>query len=256
MKVEVVVGERRYALRLDCPSDLSIPIRFAGPRASAFGIGPAVARPFEADGFVGEVALGGSVNCRTITLTPHGNGTHTECLGHLTAEEVDVLDMLRDAIVPALVITVAPRVVRLPEADFPQPVLTRERIAAELARWPGEFRDAVVIRTLPNDSIKTRMEWGGTGPPWVAPDAMELLAESGVRHLLLDLPSADPERDEGRLLAHRAFWREDRHRTITELIYVPNEVADGPYVLNLQVAPIAQDAAPSRPLLFSLEEVA
>jgi len=39
--------------------------------------------------------------------------------------------------------------------------------------------------------------------------------------------------------------------TITELIYVPNEIDDGPYLLNLQIAPFTSDASPSRPLLFS-----
>jgi len=38
--------------------------------------------------------------------------------------------------------------------------------------------------------------------------------------------------------------------TITELIYVPNEVLDGAYLLNLQIAPFESDASPSRPLLL------
>jgi hypothetical protein len=38
------------------------------------------------------------------------------------------------------------------------------------------------------------------------------------------------------------------------LIYVPNEILDGSYVLNLQVSNFANDAAPSRPMLFDLVE--
>ena len=41
--------------------------------------------------------------------------------------------------------------------------------------------------------------------------------------------------------------------TITEMIFVPDEVADGIYALSLQVAPFVADAAPSRPLLFALD---
>ncbi|MGH7784095.1 MAG: cyclase family protein, partial [Candidatus Binatia bacterium] len=41
--------------------------------------------------------------------------------------------------------------------------------------------------------------------------------------------------------------------TITELIYVPNEVEDGECLLNLQIAPFAADASPSRPVLFKLD---
>jgi hypothetical protein len=32
------------------------------------------------------------------------------------------------------------------------------------------------------------------------------LHESGIQHLLIDLPSVDKEKDEGKLLAHKAFW--------------------------------------------------
>jgi arylformamidase len=79
--------------------------------------------------------------------------------------------------------------------------------------------------------------------------------------LLVDLPSIDRLFDEGKLLNHRIFWnveegsREVNHQTrmsstITELIYVRDEVPDGDYLLNLQIPPFESDAAPSRPLLF------
>ena len=50
-------------------------------------------------------------------------------------------------------------------------------------------------------------------------------------HLLLDLPSVDREEDDGVLAAHHAFWdfprTTDLQRTITELLFVPDEVRDG-----------------------------
>ena len=79
-----------------------------------------------------------------------------------------------------------------------------------------------------------------------------------VKHLLIDLPSIDKEKDEGALLAHKAFWnypvtpRLDAF--ITELIYVPNEIKDGLYLLNIQIAPFETDAAPSRPILFKIQQ--
>jgi hypothetical protein len=39
-------------------------------------------------------------------------------------------------------------------------------------------------------------------------------------------------------------------RTVTELIYAPDPIPDGHYLLNLQVAPLLADAAPSRPVLY------
>jgi hypothetical protein len=38
--------------------------------------------------------------------------------------------------------------------------------------------------------------------------------------------------------------------TITEMIYVPDNVADGSYLLNLQIA--SNDASPSKPVLYSV----
>ena len=83
--------------------------------------------------------------------------------------------------------------------------------------------------------------------------------EKGVEHLLIDLPSVDKEKDGGMLVSHRAFWdfkgKIRANATITELIYVNNRIIDGTYLLNLQVAPFENDASPSRPLLFKIEEM-
>ena len=66
----------------------------------------------------------------------------------------------------------------------------------------------------------------------------------------------DKEFDEGKLLAHKAFWNYanelDKNRTITELIGIPEEINDGIYLLNLSVANIENDASPSRPTIYEL----
>ena len=56
------------------------------------------------------------------------------------------------------------------------------------------------------------------------------MCESGIQHLLIDLPSVDKEKDKGELLAHKAFWNvtdvntlNDDARldcTITEMIFI------------------------------------
>jgi len=40
--------------------------------------------------------------------------------------------------------------------------------------------------------------------------------------------------------------------TITELIFVPNSVKDGKYILNILIAPFENDASPSKPILYKL----
>jgi hypothetical protein len=74
---------------------------------------------------------------------------------------------------------------------------------------------------------------------------------------LIDLPSVDREKDDGLLVSHNAFWNTSGDvrfdATITEFIFVPNAVEDGPYVLNLMIAPFENDATPSKPVLYRVE---
>ena len=96
----------------------------------------------------------------------------------------------------------------------------------------------------------------GEAPSAVTVAFMDKLVQQGVLHLLVDLPSVDREVDGGRLEAHHAFWRvPDNPRqgcSITELIYMPSSAPDGMYLLHLGVAPMDNDAAISRPVLYPL----
>jgi kynurenine formamidase len=95
-------------------------------------------------------------------------------------------------------------------------------------------------------------------------DAARFICESSIQHILIDLPSVDREKDNGELLAHRAFWNvknidnlnEDAriNCTITEMIFVPDDVVDGDYFLNLQIASFENDASPSKPILYDIIE--
>ena len=90
-------------------------------------------------------------------------------------------------------------------------------------------------------------------------NAAHYLRNLSVKHLLLDVPSIDKEEDKGELLAHHAFWNypsDPRTEcTISELVYVPENVKDGVYLLNLQIASFDNDASPSKPVLYSIEHV-
>jgi hypothetical protein len=85
---------------------------------------------------------------------------------------------------------------------------------------------------------------------------MEWIVANQIEHLLVDIPSVDKEQDEGKLLAHKSFWQfpfnTRKNATITELIYVPNHIPDGYYLVNLQYYPFPMDASPSRPLIYAL----
>jgi hypothetical protein len=265
ISIEIDGAVRRFDLA--DPHSLAIPLRFNGPQPNAYGVAKAGSTPCEAGTLVGDTRLGGSCNFEQYTFIPHCNGTHTECVGHLTDERISVDDCLRDALIPSLLISVKPEsaastsetyAVEINEKDL---LITRSSIEKALLAADRNLTDGLVVRTLPNDVTKLSRAYLNEIPPFFSTEAMGLLGELKVRHLLVDLPSIDRIYDEGKLSNHRIFWNVKpgsrqistesfSDRTITELIYVSEDLADGRCLLNLQIAPFSADAAPSRPLLF------
>lgn len=264
MLLTIEVDGRRYRARSAAAVSLAIAIDSDDPKVLAFGVDPPSKHAISGPGFVGETRRGGSCNVVEHRVVPHCHGTHTECIGHLVDEPVSVNDVLRESLIPATLLSVAPEAA----ADGDLQVTDRGlRAALERVSAPG-FRRAIVLRTLPNGTAKLRARYDGAAPPaYLTAAAGGLLAELGCEHLVVDLPSLDRMVDGGKLAAHRAFFglpagsrrladATRRHCTATELAFVPDEVADGLYLLDLQLAPLAADAAPSRPMLLPLEALA
>lgn len=236
--------------------DLSIPLKFDGPQPNSFGVEPATAAACEYGDLVGDTRRGGSCNFERVTFIPHCNGTHTECIGHITDERISIKDCLKDVLIPAVLFTAAAEDI---DGDA---VITKDSLLGAGLAAAKDQNTAVIIRTLPNDEGKLSRRYDKNSiPAYFSQDAMRLIVTYGYTHMLTDLPSIDRLFDDGKLLNHRIFWNVEPgsatihtatriYSTITELIYVPNEVPDGEYVLNLQIAPFVADAAPSRPLLL------
>lgn len=202
------------------------------------------------DSFVGDVAEGGSCNYLKINLTPHGNGTHTECFGHISSQAATLPNALNEFLFAAALISVAPTMLKNGDQVITlKDILTFEKMLNDDCK-------ALIIRTLPNESDKKIKQYSGTNPPYLAHEIGEFLVQKDIKHLLVDLPSVDRESDEGKLAMHKSFWQfPDAPRadcTITELVYVPNQTADGIYLLNLQAPNLHLDAVPSRPILYAL----
>jgi kynurenine formamidase len=249
--------------------DISIPLKFNGPQPTAYGVAGATSEPVETGSLVGDTRQGGSVNFERYTFIPHCNGTHTECVGHITHERISVRDCLQDVIVPAVLVSIEPERESTDSYSVPfglnDRVITRSSLGdLQPSVAAGSTDKALVIRTLPNDDGKLAQQYGEVSiPPYFTTEAMEYIVECGFKHLLVDLPSIDRLFDEGKLSNHRIFWNIEpgsfvvnestrMNSTITEMIYVPNEVKDGEYLLNLQIASFESDCAPSRPLLLEI----
>ncbi|MDX1472287.1 MAG: cyclase family protein, partial [Flavobacteriaceae bacterium] len=178
---------------------------------------------------------------------PHSHGTHTETLGHISPEAHPVNRALLKYFFLSKLISVRP------ETRDEDLVITKSQIEKEINSTGIE---AIIIRTLPNSNNKLSKNYSNTNPPYLDNQAAEFLRENGIKHLLIDLPSVDKEKDEGALQAHKAFWNYPENprydATITEFIYVPDSITDGDYLLNLQIAAFENDAAPSRPILYKI----
>lgn len=250
MLIEVFINENKYRIDLSKPLDISIPLRAGEPNVNAWYVKPVEITPVEIGNWIGDVNRGGSVNFRNIFFNPHGNGTHTECVGHISKEVFTINQCLNKYFFYAKLISV------LPQEIAGDKIITLAQIEAAVGE---EIPEALIIRTIPNAIEKINRQYSNTNPPFLEAKAAEWMHFKNIQHLLIDLPSVDKEHDDGKLLAHHAFWQyphnTQKHRTITELIYVPDSISDGNYLLNIQIASFENDASPSKPVLYVLNPI-
>lgn len=267
MQIELTLHGQRYRADVSVPIDVTRGI-VPGHAGIAFHLGGAREEPVRAGGFVGSVAEGGSVNCQSLDVRVHGNGTHIECVGHILAERVVIADVLP----PPLIVGWLAHVPATPlhashdqvigQSDGADLVVTesalRQAFAPCLAR--GLAPGAAVLRVS-----GPWPDFSGQNAPYFTDNAIAYLCALGIVHLLVDLPSLDREHDGGTVPAHRRFWgiaagqrdlagQPPSPRTVTELLAIPPDASEGLYLVNLQVPVLHSDAAPARVLLFPLHE--
>lgn len=256
MRATITHNSQTFQVDLSKPIDISMPLSGTDSNPIAWYLDKPAIEPVRAGDWIGKVSEGkSSTNFNNIAFNPHGHGTHTECLGHITRDFYSVNQALKQFFFTAELITLKP----YEQGD--DRVITKIQIMAALE---GKTPEAIVIRTLPNDSEKLSRNYSHTNPEYLDEAAATYIRELGIKHLLIDLPSVDKEHDEGKLLAHKAFWNltdvhnpntDARHdATITELIFVPDSVPDGSYLLNLQIASFENDATPSKPILYATNQ--
>lgn len=252
MKISFDFNDKQYSADLAAPLDLSIPLRAGLENPNCFWAPPVEIWPVVAGDFIGDTTKGGAVNFKNITLNPHGNGTHTECVGHISTEKFTINDCLRRFHFLAKLVTLYPT--RLDNGDR---IILKNQVEEVMKLGEAE---ALILRTMPNDDDKLNRNYSSTNPPYLHHEAVDYLVECGIEHLLLDLPSVDREEDGGKLFSHRAFWcygyvadQIRKNCTITEMIFVDNHIQDGLYLLNLQIASLELDASPSKPVVYKVD---
>lgn len=270
--VAIRLDQVGYLIDLDRGIDISIPVSFAEQQMQAFSAPAATAAPFSMADHAASVAAGAGYNCPVFTFSAHLHGTHTECVGHISGQQHIVQDTAgHPGLMPALLITAGPVAAAgcgesyVPAFDQADRVITQAALADAFEQYPdpGLF-DALVVRTLPNGDNKKTQNDNTAPPPFFTHEAMHAIVQAGFKHLLIDAPSVDRLQDQGRLSNHHIFWGveqgsndvpEPSSKTITELIFVPDEIKDGVYMLDLNISNIRSDAAPSRPVLYAMTPV-
>lgn len=229
---------------------LAIELQPGGPNPSFFTDSGVKTRPLTLGGFVGDMSKGGSCNAEVIEFSPHSHGTHTECVGHISSQHQSVVTVIDQQ--PTMM-----RIITVESAQLDDGMLIPAEALNHIKNFDG---GALAIRTLPNaESKKERNYATEPGFPVLSAEAMKILSRSSLLHLLVDTPSVDHS-DNTELQNHTIWWGLDPdvrpgvpdagRRSITEMIYVPDDIVDGDYWLDLQLPPLVSDAVPSRPIIY------
>ncbi|WP_417592321.1 cyclase family protein [Owenweeksia hongkongensis] len=237
--------ESDFAQGIDLSSALGLP----GKELKAWWADDVDISPVVNGDWIGSVEKGAPVNFFNIKFNPHGNGSHTETYGHISKEKESVHNYLKKYHFVSWVVSLAPE-----KAKNGDSIITLEALKKSVTKWDGI--EALIIKT---GDYKDGHDFSGSNATYFEPELLAFIRDRGVEHVLVDLPSVDREEDEGKLLAHHAFWNypEDPRDgcTISELLQVPSQTKDGLYLLNLQVASFANDASPCRPVIYPLTKV-
>lgn len=271
MKINLTIDHQQFSADFSDGKSISITLSPNGEQPNHFGVSDCTSEPVVAGSFIGDTKQGGSCNANVISLIPHCNGTHTESVSHIVNDLLPVHIAIEQSLFPAAVISV-----RMdhehedgyqPISEKTDKIIQKKQIEMALNGIDLKSLTGLVIRTLPNTGSKLTMCYGEDNfPPYISNEAMDYIVEKGFQHLMVDFPSVDRMYDDGALTNHRKFWNvaegvvklsagSTTNKTITEMIFVEDNIEDGLYLCNLQVPEIETDAVPSRPVLYALEKI-
>jgi hypothetical protein len=179
MQLNIEWNGKSYRVQTENPIDLSIPLRNGNSNPNAFQIPHPVFEPIKVGDFVGSVAAGSSANCENLFINAHGNGTHTECIGHITKERITINQSLKEFFFVAQLLS------------LPKKPLFQNQEALLLKDAESKIRkdiSALLLRSEPNGDEKKLMNYSGNVPACIEPALATHIAELGIKHLLVDLP--------------------------------------------------------------------
>jgi len=270
MKINLTIDDIDYFADLSEGKNIAITLLPNGDQPSHFGAPACISETLIAGSFIGDTKRGGSCNANQLTMIPHCNGTHTESISHIINQLIPVYQAVEESLFPSVLISLQPTKSTqtkdhyIPNFDSENWVITREQLENTLNSFSDSQLEGLIIRSLPNGSNKKYQTYDQDNyPVYFTNDAMSYLVERNIKHLMVDFPSVDKMYDDGQLSNHRMFWNVELesknlnqnsklNNTITEMIFVEDNIKDGFYLCNLQLPRIETDAVPSQPVLYPL----
>tara|TARA_B100000214_G_C23917644_1_gene604513 strand:- start:193 stop:999 length:807 start_codon:yes stop_codon:yes gene_type:complete len=262
---KVNINNSYYRIDFNKFFDLSIPLDFEGKQVNFFDTPRSKVKALESDGRKMLVSQGASCDVQEVTVNIHCTTTHTECVGHISKENIFINEVVNRFFFPSTLITVNPiesnKCNEKYHVDFKvgDMVISKAMLEQNLKSINPDFLEALIVRTIPNSLDKRFFNYRSNQFPFFTNDAIHYLNQLNVQHLLFDCPSIDRSSDGGFLGNHRIFWdiNDDidqskgiSRKTITELIYIFDLIKDGTYILELQIGNIKLDASYSRPIIY------
>ncbi len=270
MNIKFDIDGTEYSSNLSEEKSIAITLLPNDKQPNHFGAPACTSKTLEMGSYIGDTKKGGSCNANILTMIPHCNGTHTESVSHIIDKLIPVYQAIEQSVFPCILTSITPVLSGetndnyFPCMDESNKVITLAQIKKSLDQYQDLQLQGLVIRTLGNRVDKKNMVYDNTHyPPYLTNDAMQYLIDRNVSHLLVDFPSVDKMYDDGQLTNHRFFWNVKKgetnlneqstiKKTITEMVFIENEIKDGFYLCNLQIPEINTDAVPSRPILYPL----
>lgn len=268
------IDSTNYLIDTDLFYDISIGITLESTDSKAvqpnsFGVEYASSKPYTSGNFIGDTRKGSSVNFEKISIIPHCNCTHTECIGHLTDQRVNLNDHKRSFFSLANLISVKLTAAKdssetySSKLHYSDLLITKSELQKIIHEIDINYK-SLIIRTLPNPESKKYKSYNDSNAAFFTKEAMEFISDLNLDNLIVDLPSIDKANDEGKLSNHRIWWGLEPQekklngnpknlRTITEFAYIESHVKDDIYILNLQSVNFSGDAVPSRPILYPIK---
>ena len=106
MIISISHNKKEYRIDTKNSFDISIPYDFNGAQPNFYDVAEGQLKHLQSGGTIYSVAAGAGCNVPEISLNIHCSGTHTECAGHLLENPGDVGMLLKDIMIPTVLITV------------------------------------------------------------------------------------------------------------------------------------------------------